>query len=376
MPLEGTMVERATKLLRLAHLLNLNPAGYTLSYITNFFECNDATARNYIEALESVGFEIEELPIEDEDEGVLFRLVRMPDKFPAGTKVSCDFILPFYFLANIAPEIKNTFMEKLVHEGFNFLEIFFASSTAVKASPAMKAVGHSDKYLERARSLFIHHSQLGKPILTRADEAFQCIVYAALKKKVCEVVYRSVSYKETKTFIIEPLHIVRYHDTLYLLALDITDLKKRQRSGDSGIYNRRESTPCYRGLSIKRIIRAKELDETFSYGDLDTQHLARELLQGRMGTARIEKDPEMTSVLLRISLNASGVIRDYQWGLNQVVKDQGKKGIELSFFAPLNEDLISWVLSLGSEAKVISPPELRARIYNEALKLKDIYEQQ
>lgn len=84
----------------------------------------------------------------------------------------------------------------------------------------------------------------------------------------------------------------------------------------------------------------------------------------------------MTSVLLRISPNASGVIRDYQWGLNQVVKDQGKKGIELSFFAPLNEDLISWVLSLGSEAKVISPPELRARIYNEALKLKDIYEQQ
>jgi predicted DNA-binding transcriptional regulator YafY len=387
MPLEGSLVENAARLLRLAHLLNMNPAGYTLKYITNYFECNNTTARNYIEALESVGFEIEELSIQDEDEGVLFRLLHIPDKFPDDIKVSCDFILPFYFLANIAPEIKNTFLEKLIHEGFNFLETLFASSTAVKASQTMKVVGDVNEYLRRAGSLFIHHSQLGKSVLTPADKAFQCIIYAILKRKLCEVIYRSVSYKETKTFIIKPLHIVRYHDTLYLLAIDITHWMKRNMSDHFNI-NRAiiESNICYRGLSIKRIIKAKELDDTFDNGDpyiqdlakvllrdLDSEHIKRELLHGRMGSLPISKDPEMTSVLLRISPNASGVIRDYQWGLNQIVKDYGEKGIELSFYAPLDEDLISWILSLGSEAKVISPPELRDRICNEALKVKDMY---
>jgi proteasome accessory factor B len=160
------------------------------------------------------------------------------------------------------------------------------------------------------------------------------------------------------------------------LALDITELAKRKKSDDDVINWSWESPPCYRGLSIKRIIKAKEMHETFDYGDTDIPLLMKELLQGRIGTIGIEKDPEMIPVQLRISPDAAGVIRDYQWGLRQLVKDRGKKGIELSFFAPLNEDLISWILSLGSEVEVIQPAELRTKIRDEVLKLRYMYEQE
>ncbi len=304
-----TRIERAENLIRLAHKLKLELTGVSLDWITDRFDCDEATAKDYLYALESLGFAYEIIRAQG---GTRYKLIHEPDKFPDQLKISTDSIIPFYYLLNIAPEIEGTFLESLTEKAFMFFEPFVESSNSVIASKTYKEISSVEEYFKRAKRLFLNHKGLGRVILSAADQPFQCLVHAAMKQKECSITYSSISEKRTLNLIIQPLHFIRYRDSLSLLAMVVSKGKR----------------PFFRNLVLKRIISAKEMNNSFDYPEIDLNNLLKEIPRSDL---RYEiSGTDMVTVVLWIDPEIARFVRDYRWGNFQRVKDMKKRESSLS----------------------------------------------
>jgi len=64
------------------------------------------------------------------------------------------------------------------------------------------------------------------------------------------------------------------------------------------------------------------------------------------------------TVCIRFSANVAYLLKERQWHPTQSLKQQKDKSVVITFQAGGLDEITSWVLSWGADAKVLSPPEL------------------
>ena len=85
----------------------------------------------------------------------------------------------------------------------------------------------------------------------------------------------------------------------------------------------------------------------------------------------IYRDEEL-DVKLKIKNQMSEIVKEKIWVENQKIEEI-EGGIIFKAKIRGKTELISWILSMGSDAEVLEPEELRQEITDEIFKMKNLY---
>lgn len=161
---------------------------------------------------------------------------------------------------------------------------------------------------------------------------------AILDHRVVEIVYHAVG-KDPKKRKIEPYSVVFYHSSLYIVAAaNELPLDHPER---------------VRHWKLDRFVKADALDEWFKMPpgfDLK-KHLKESLGIFSSGKSREYK--------IAVSARASRWIREDPWHADQKIEENPDGGIVLTVPAAHELEIITRVLSLGTEAEILSPTTCR-----------------
>ena len=144
---------------------------------------------------------------------------------------------------------------------------------------------------------------------------------------------------------VRPLHLGEVEGAWYLIGLDV----------DRG---------ALRTFALPRVTRLKVSERNFERPlDFD----GREHLRRSFGIWTVAGDDSLCLVQVRLKGYAARLAQERRWHPTQEVKVLNDKGtkVEVCFEAGALEEVLRWVLSFGSKAKVIGPPELKKMVAEE-----------
>ncbi len=184
-----------------------------------------------------------------------------------------------------------------------------------------------------------------------------CLLIEAMEeRRICRLVYRPIMEKRAKTYFIKPLKIFSHKETVYLHA---------QRARDPGAkYTEPEYDPLFAVHRIRDIEKTGRLyDFPANYDFERVFNMNFGVIKGKAFAAQIE-----------FSGWAANFVSERAWSPDQEMTWKGKDRLTLKFSASSEPELISWVLSFGSAARLIKPESLKAKIKDEAKKTLDNYQ--
>jgi predicted DNA-binding transcriptional regulator YafY len=181
------------------------------------------------------------------------------------------------------------------------------------------------------------------------------LIEAMEARKVCRITYKAISNNRPKIFHIKPLKIFSHRDTLYLHA---------QRAKEPGkLYHAPDYDPL---LAIHRMKQVEITERTFEYpADFDFEKIFNKQFGVMKGEA-FEVEVEFTGW-------AAQYVSERIWSPDQNIKQVGKDRIRLTFTATSEPELISWILSFGSDAEIYKPLGLVKMTHGKIVAMKDIY---
>jgi proteasome accessory factor B len=185
-------------------------------------------------------------------------------------------------------------------------------------------------------------------LAAREVKMFGELAEAIVKHHCVTFHYRKLDADAAELRRVDPLHLGEVDGGWYLIAHDTV----RQ---------------ALRTFALPRITRLKVGTQVFAVpeGFDGRQHLRRSF--GIWTNSGSEKQ-----VLVRVNLSgyAARLARERRWHPTQQVRELTAKGdqVEVCFEAWALEEVVRWVLSFGSKAQVVGPPELK-RLVREEIRL-------
>lgn len=194
----------------------------------------------------------------------------------------------------------------------------------------------------------------GRIDYTPHQDSIRTIIDASENLKVCRVKYQAVMGKP-KTFYVKPLKLFSYRDTLYLHA------QKAKAPGEK--YRTPDFDPL---LAIHRI---KKIEMTETPFELPKSYDFEKIFEREFG---LMKDDSF-EVEVEFKGWAAQYVSERIWSPDQEIKKVGKNRIRITFRSASEEEVISWILSFGADARVISPSWLLKTFTENTRGLFDIY---
>ncbi|MCM2357841.1 MAG: transcriptional regulator [Geobacteraceae bacterium] len=148
--------------------------------------------------------------------------------------------------------------------------------------------------------------------------------------------YLSRGKGEPATYRVDPYTLIYYKGGLYLLGY---------------AHNRR----ALRTFAVERIGRVEMGKERF---EMPAEFRPEEQLQSAFGIV----DEEVMQVKVRFSPAIAHTVRERLWHPSQSIAEGEDGSVLLSFAAGGRMEIVSWLLSYGSHAEVLEPPELRGEV--------------
>jgi len=116
-------------------------------------------------------------------------------------------------------------------------------------------------------------------------------------------------------------------------------------------------------LALHRVISAENLDRTFVKQDsLDEPSACFGIMDGEPFPVRVAFRP-----------GAAVYVSERIWSEKQTLLPQPDGGVILTFTATSRPEVLSWVLSFGTEAELLEPDDLRAEMGNAVRDLAVLY---
>jgi predicted DNA-binding transcriptional regulator YafY len=223
---------------------------------------------------------------------------------------------------------------------------------------AAVALGKSRRLLKNEQQLTKDHFGSFVPgtiDYTPHHGTFLSLVKAMEEKSVCKVTYHNVIAKRAKSFYVKPLKLFSRKETVYLhAALALAPGKS---------YREPEFTPL---LAVHRIAKVQITDRKFTIpDDFDFE---KDFNQ----TFGIMKDDAFT-VEAEFSKSAARYVAERSWSPNQKIKRLRDGRIRLIYSASSESETISWILSFGSQVRILKPARLKNRLKET---IKAMYKQQ
>jgi predicted DNA-binding transcriptional regulator YafY len=175
---------------------------------------------------------------------------------------------------------------------------------------------------------------------------------AILEHRVVEIEYQRLGQQEPRKRQIEPLAVVFYQSSLYIVAAD------HQSQADDPV----------RHFKLDRFRKATALDAWFKPpADFDAQqHWGESLGMFSGGT--------LQEFRIRVSAYGAPWVREDPWSAQQSLEPQDDGSVILTVKAAHDMEIIPRVLALGAEAEVLSPASCREAIGKIVQQLASVYE--
>jgi len=289
-----------------------------------------------IGVIEELGFPLydDKIPLEKEKRWKLEEsyLKKLPNMKVPDVNLTLLEIISLYLLRSESSLLKGTELERYTKSAFGKFSLFMPKDAFGK--------------LDKIKALFVSASKFGKDYSGK-EEIINQLMDAMLKNETCYLTYHSFYDDKIKSFKIDPLHFFENDGGLYLLV-------NTTSFGD------------IRTLAVERIEKIKETGEFFEYPkEFDPEELLESAFDIVYG------DP--VKVRIWFSAEQARYIKERKWSKNQDIADQEDGSIILSMDTSGWWDVKRWVLSYGSDAKVIEPEAFRMEIADELRAAGNLY---
>jgi proteasome accessory factor B len=199
-----------------------------------------------------------------------------------------------------------------------------------------------------ASTIFEQFSFVPPPSSPVDSEVWDTLVQCLLNSRSAELRYTSASATQERTYRMDPLHIANIEGEWYLFA-------RSHYKGD------------VMQLAISRIRSVEDTGTVFQGLEKWGSAELKQLLFGRYASMQGKSE----TVHIAVDAVSASQIHLKQWHAEQKVAEQSDGSIEISF--PVSSggskrpyaNVISWVLSLGSHARVIAPAKLKRLVKKE-----------
>ena len=182
---------------------------------------------------------------------------------------------------------------------------------------------------------------------SRQGEVLEVLRLGLRENRACSLVYRSPGGKERRHRV-APLELLPYREALYL----------------RGRLLGRADEPLTT-LALHRIASAKITDQRF-----DREALSEGL--GGPGAFGLIQD-EPFRVRVAFQPGAAHYVRERVWSDDQSLEPQEDGGVVMEFTATSREEVVSWVLGFGAEARVLAPQDLASTMAEIAGEVARLY---
>ncbi len=163
------------------------------------------------------------------------------------------------------------------------------------------------------------------------------LIVAMEQHKICKITYKSIWDQKSKVFYIKPFKLFSKEDTIYLHA--------RMAKAPGKVYKEPEYDPL---LAIHRIENLEITNMSFKApNNFDFEKVYNQ-------TFGVMKE-DAFQLKIEFSGYAAKHVRERIWSHDQIIEDKNDDKIELTFTASSVPETIAWLLSFGSEAKVLEP---------------------
>ena len=321
------------KALRLFALLLFHPKSYSLGELADRLECSKQSVLRMMDRLESV--DCAKIIKEKEGRQVTYRLARL-NRLP---QVSLNpegletLILCRNFLAHLLPDSMRRNAEATLQQAFAYMP-------ENAATLAGMAFGISSGYVK------------GRINYSQSQACLQHLLRGAKTQTVCDVSYRSATRAEPRDFSFAPMKLASHHESLYIIGWEVSDKGRvtPAREEPSQLLLHRFATVISTRRAWKTLPALKEID---AFGIIPGSPFRVSL--------RVTAPETITYVTERI------------WSNDQECVHADDGSVILHFTAQSPMEVMSWVLSLGSAAEILSPDDLREKIRHEVVVLAERY---
>jgi predicted DNA-binding transcriptional regulator YafY len=335
---EGEIMEqRLVKLLKALELLS-RPEGVTIKELSGELCLDRKSVYRLLDLIGDLQVPVydEKLPGEREKRWKLVDsyVKKLPNLTVPDLTLTLPEILSLYLLKGESGLFKGTDIQARIDSGFQKL---------CRAIPK-GLIAEIDKI----KTLFVPVSKFAKDYSGK-EEIIDCCTDAMLRKKSCFVQYHSFSDDTIKNFKIDPLCFFENNGGLY-------------------VFVRATTFDEIRILAVERIQGLELTEAAFHYPE---DFKPDELLQS--GFDIVYDDP--LDVKIWFSADQARYVKERKWATNQNFTDQPDGSVTLEMETSGWWHVKKWVLSFGSEARVLEPRELADAIADELEKVLQSYRQ-
>jgi predicted DNA-binding transcriptional regulator YafY len=288
------------------------------------------TIRRDLEALEQAGFAFEKVTRDGTPRWKLDRALYKP-LVEAG--LNLPEVCALYFSRTLLTCLAGTPFHGDLASAFEKLEQAIA--------PGIR------EYLDRLPDILTAKAEPVKKRDERQAPVIAKLVTATLEHRRISVDYHSFRSGREKQYVLEPYRLAYAEGGIYLLAF----------------------VPAYnqvRTFAVERIRKLTMLEERFT----PAQQLPAEPFGDSMGVFTGQPEP----VTVAFSGEAARHVRERQWHASQTLETRSDGTTVLKMTVCIDFALQAWILSFGSQARVLQPSELAERILEQIEESRELYQ--
>lgn len=321
------------KIIKLFAKLLFSGQAHSLTELSRMLACSKQTVLRLMDDIRrSYGVEIEETL---QDRNRYYRLKR-PGRVPP-------------VLAMTGSEMNVLLMCQAFARHLLGDTLFDEASTALDKNRALAGPGHG-----HAQGSFTSYRP-GTIDYTPHEDSIRTLLKAMELGRVCIVSYRALLSERSKRFCVMPLKIFSHNDTMYLSA--------RYAGKPGKPASGRRYDPL---LAVHRLKGVEMTGESFAYPkDYDFEQIYNTnfgIIKGSSFVAEVE----FTGLSARY-------VAERMWSPDQKVCRVDDGGVRITFSASSEREFISWVLSFGDEARIISPERHRGLLAAMLSRMQGMY---
>jgi len=182
------------------------------------------------------------------------------------------------------------------------------------------------------------------------EEMIDDLVVAVEDRRIVRFTYQSANSTEPLTYFIHPLGVIHYQQSLYLIAYSQHHEEIRHFKID------RVTDVVLQELRFR-----KPIDfEMQKY----LQHAFRIFHEGG----------EPQRVVIRFAADVRAYVEEHRWHPSQEFSVSADGRLVATFELASFSELKSWILSFGTKAEIVDPPEWRDELIAEVRQMLDLYE--
>jgi len=307
--------------------------GATVRELAAEYECSQRTIRRDLDMLQGLGFPVDP---DRRDHGRNHWVSSDDSNTPS---ITFDFseVLSFYVSRKLFEPLAGTVFWEALHSAFK----------KMKASLSDEAIAYLNKV-----SMLIHRTDFRTSDYSSQAQLIDDLMVAIEETRIAFITYLSAKSTEPVTYDIYPLGIVYHRGSLYVVAQskqhEMIRTFKVDRISDIQIEQLKFRPPAEFNL--------------------------QDYLKDSLGIFQSDEAPK--TIVIRFAPSVARYIEEHHWHASQKIECLKDGSLRLRIKVAATEEILSWILSFGSNAIVESPESLRLEVLNEIRILLRAYEKQ